>query len=268
MIRCNKQKLKECQPTVFSYKTANDEELKYYAFFPENTPKYVVICIHGGGWRSCSAEWLFMQAAYFAENGAVGVSIDYRLLSDETDIRDGLYDCSVALSRVREMVKEKYGKDLPTVVLGDSAGGYYACCMGNQKIMNMVNPAVKIADVVIDLNGIVDLTGKWSYGIIGAKDEGLLRSYSPLFNVTEGDAFVYIAHGDQDKTVAIEDALNYHNALNKQGVLNRYVIVSGAAHAFILFDYTHTDEFVQLQLENIVTYLEEMGLFYKKNEKE
>lgn len=260
MIKCDKQSLKKKIPVQYLYKTKNSCMLDYFVFFPRVQPKTCVICIHGGGWRSCSAEWLFLQAAYFAENGAVGVSIDYRLLNETIDVRDGLYDCSVALNAIREMVKEKYGKELSTVVLGDSAGGYYACCLGSQKILSKVNNSVKIVDVVIDLNGIVDLTGKWNYGIAGEKDGALLRSYSPLYNVSKGDAAVYIAHGDNDKTVAIEDAENYRDALNKQGVNTRYVVVTGAAHAFILFDYMHTDEFVQLQLENIATYLEEMGL--------
>lgn len=259
-MECKKEELKNSQFETFFYETVNGERLAYYAFFPSVTPKSLIFCIHGGGWRSCSAECLFMQAAYFARCGAVAVSIDYRLLNETIDVRDGLYDCSVALRSVRKMVKEKYGKEFPTVALGDSAGGYYACCLGCQKILNAVNPSVKIADVIIDLNGIVDLTGKWNYAIAGEKDEALLRSYSPLYNVSKGDATVYIAHGDNDKTVAIEDAERYRDALNKQGVDNRYVVVTGAAHAFILFEYTHTDTFVQEQIENIARYLEEQNL--------
>lgn len=247
-------------PTKFIYTTKKEHQLAYYAFFPKSVPRSCVICIHGGGWQSDSAERLFKHAEYFAENGAVGISIEYRLNSADTDVRDGLYDCTIALMTIRKMLLEKYGKVFKIIAFGDSAGGYYACCLGNKRILEIVNPNVNCVDFVVDLNGIVDLTGKWSYGIFSYENKSLLHLYSPLWNVSDSDAPTLIMHGSRDKTVDIFDSIRYAEALEMHGIAHDFYIIDGAAHAFILFDYTHDNLFVFKQLERIAEYLKSKSI--------
>ena len=258
-MKVDKERLEKIQPLCFSYQTENGREMSYYAFFPSIEPKGCVICIHGGGWTSDSAKRLFPQAACFAEQGAVGVSIEYRLNSETTDVRNGLHDCVSAVKAIRKMLFERYGKEMPVVSFGDSAGGYYAVCLGNQKMVKRIDENMQIVDYVVDLNGIVDLTGKWSYGL-SSKTQEDLQDYSPLFNVSAGDAPTLIMHGDQDKTVDLEDAKRYSEALQKHGVTCDFEILSGAAHAFILFDYRHDNTFVGDTLYWICQYLKQKEL--------
>lgn len=253
-MKVDKERLENTQPLRFTYRTENGQELFYYAFFPSIEPKGCVICIHGGGWTSDSAKRLFPQAAYFAEQGAVGISVEYRLNSETTDVRNGLYDCVSAVKAIRKMLFERYGKDMPVVSFGDSAGGYYAVCLGNREIVSRIDENMPIVDFVVDLNGIVDLTGKWSYGLSSTLQENL-QNYSPLFNVSMGDAPTLIMHGDQDKTVDLEDSRRYNDALKAKGVACDFEILSGAAHAFILFDYRHDNIFVGATLAWICDYL-------------
>ena len=253
-MKVDKERLENTQPLRFTHTTENGRELEYYAFFPSVEPKACVVCIHGGGWTSDSAKRLFPQAAFFAEQGAVGISIEYRLNSEKVDIRNGLYDCISAAKSIRKMLLQRYGKALPLVSFGDSAGGYYAVCLGNQNIVKRMDSDAQIVDFVVDLNGIVDLTGKWSYGLSSALQEDL-HDYSPLFNVSMGDAPTLIMHGDQDKTVALEDSQRYHDVLKAKGVACDFEILSGAAHAFILFDYRHDNRFVGDTLAWICDYL-------------
>ena len=160
-MKVDKERLENTQPLRFTYTTEGGRELDYYAFFPVAEPKACVVCIHGGGWTSDCAKRLFPQAAFFAEQGAVGISIEYRLNSENTDVRNGLYDCISAVKAIREMLLQRYGKALLLVSFGDSAGGYYAVCLGNQNIVERMDGDARIVDFVVDLNGIVDLMGKW-----------------------------------------------------------------------------------------------------------
>ena len=255
-MKVDKERLENIQPLRFTYITENGQELDYYAFFPSVEPKGCVVCIHGGAWTSDSAKRLFPQAAFFAEQGAVGISVEYRLNGETTDVRNGLYDCIAAVKSIRKMLFERYKKELPLVSFGDSAGGYYAVCLGNQTLVRRLDETAQIVDFVVDLNGIVDLTGKWSCGLY-SHSQDILRAYSPLFNVSEQDAPALIMHGDQDRTVALEDALRYGEALQAKGIACDTRILSGAAHAFILFDYRHDNMFVGDTLAWICEYLKE-----------
>lgn len=239
------------------YKTVNGINLGFDVCYPSRLPKCVMIFIHGGGWRSDDLNRLLPHAKYAALCGAVGVSIDYRLNGDNTDVRDGLCDCAAALQKVRAIIIEKYKKPLKTIVLGDSAGGYYAVCLGNKKVLSLVDKTAKIVDYVVDCNGIVDLTGKWSYGI---RDASAAQEYSPLFNVSKGDSPVLIVHGDEDKTVNIADAFAYERALKEKGVECELKILHGAAHAFILFDYRHDNAFVAKTLKDIILYFKDKDI--------
>lgn len=251
------EKLNRIKDEKVVYKTVDGTNLGLAICYPETEPNCVMLFIHGGGWHGDDLNRLLPHAKYAAVCGAVGVSIDYRLNGDNTDVRDGLCDCAAALTKVRELVSEKYKKPLKTVAIGDSAGGYYAVCLGNQKVLSLADKNAKIVDYVVDLNGIVDLTGKWNYGI---RDKSAAQSYSPLFNVSRGDSPVLIMHGDEDKTVDIADALAYKKALKEKGVECETKILRGAAHAFILFNYRHDNAFVAKTLQEIMQYFKDKNL--------
>ncbi len=224
------QKSKFRQVRQYTIETADGTQLEELIYLPDNPPRGCVICIHGGGWRSGSCQTLAAQAAYFAAIGAVGASISYRLLSEKTDVRDALGDCIAAVEFVRGFIRKKYG-ELPVVALGESAGGYFAAALGCKALMREICSTARIVEFVVDLNGIVDLTGKWGYGI---HDQNCLlhQKFSPIFRITEGDAPVLILHGDSDATVSLEESIAYCAALNAQGVACDLRILEGVAHAF------------------------------------
>lgn len=243
------KKLEMINSELVVYKSVKGENLKFSICYPKNKPRGTALFIHGGGWKADNLNRLLPHAKYLALCGMVGVSVDYTLNSETTDVRNGLRDCVDALNIVRKIVNEKYGKELKIAAIGDSAGGYYAVCLGSQKILSLVSNNSKIVDYVVDLNGIVDLTGTWGYGINANKKTAI--EYSPLFNVSVGDAPVLILHGDKDKTVDIADAFAYKKALEEKKVKCDMKVLHGAAHAFILFDYRHENNFVATQLEYV-----------------
>lgn len=251
----------------YEYKKAGGQALSLIISYPEaQKPKGCMLFIHGGGWMRETLERLKPHALYAAQNGAVGVSISYRLLDDtmETDVRDGLEDCIDALEFVRKKCEGRYGKIHYTAV-GDSAGGYYAACLGCRSIVERVKKGVYGCDFVVDLNGIVDLTGKWNFGIRMKATETSDRqetaySFSPLYQACKGDAPVLIVHGDCDETVALSDSEAYRRALKKQGVEAELQVLSGAKHSFILFDYQHENTYVAEILRAVLQYLSDKNM--------
>ncbi len=266
-IKYEKETVEQFPFSHYVYKTTDDQELGLIIAYPQIKPNACILFIHGGGWRSGTYERLQPHAQYAALNGAVGVSISYRLINEEngTDVRDGLLDCIDALEFVRRTLFQRYGEQLYVIAAGDSAGGYYAAALGCEKIIDRVKKGVKRVDFVADLNGITDLTGKWNYAVsenhLDEKSKNDIdKDYSPIYNIGINDAPVLIIHGDKDKTVALSDAVDYHNALIKTGIKSELKILEGAAHAFILFDYRHENAYVAEILQWVITYLLSKGI--------
>ena len=245
--RFDKNEVEKVECKTFVYRTVNEKKLLAAVCFPTAEPSGCVMFIHGGGWRADSSERLLPHAKYAALCGALGVSIDYRLIDETTDVRDGLEDCCAALDFIRKLSIKRYGRELPVTAIGDSAGGYYAACLGCTRILDRTYKGPRV-DFVVDLNGIVDLTGKWSYGLVAkASTENLKKvatEYSPLRQVSQEDAPVLILHGNKDRTVDLSDSEKYRVALDEKGVKSELKILDGAAHAFILFDYRHDNAYV------------------------
>lgn len=257
-----KTQLETRQATIVPYKSVGAKELKMYVYLPKKTPTGCVLCFHGGGWRSETPMRLAPHAAYFAENGAIGISVEYRLIGDGIDLRDSLKDCVDALVFVRKHIKEHYG-NLPITSFGDSAGAYFAVCLGNQEIMNRIGAGGSIVDYIVDLNGIVDLTGKWNYGILEKNKKikkEIEKNFSPLYNVKENDSAILIVHGKEDKTVAVADSEQFYETLQEKGVSSELILLEHVAHAFILFDYRHENAYVEEVLTMIGERLKDKGV--------
>lgn len=252
---------------TFVYKTAAALELDMTAAFPDGVPKGCVLFVHGGGWKSDTSARFLRHAEFCALNGAVGVTVNYRRIGDgdTTDLRDGLLDCADALAFTRNMLVERYGnKKIKITVAGDSAGGYYAACLGCAAIRNRVRKDVKSPDCVADFNGIVKLGGRWAYALPQKDDEkegkSIEKIFSPIYNIHKDDAPVLIWHGDLDKTVPLSESTHYHHALLERGVDSEICVLTGASHAFILFDYKHDNGFVAQTLETFLKTLRSKGL--------
>lgn len=243
--------LKKVEPKIFIYKQVGNTSLKYYAFKPIGRPKYCVICIHGGGWTRETPKRLFPHCAYFAKHGALAIAIEYRLIKGDLDVRNCLHDCVDGLAYIRKYLTAS-GYDIPIVALGDSAGGYLAVCLGTQNILSRIDSNVKKVDYVVDLNGIVDLTGYWGEYL---NDENERKNFSPLYNVSKNDAPVLLIHGLKDSVVEPQSSKDYANELMLVGVKNRLIFLPNTEHAFILFEYNQTNQFVFEQLNIIENYL-------------
>ena len=116
-------------------KRVNDVPVKVFYTLPSGWKKAdkrtAVVWIHGGSWTGGSAYNFFPHARYFAARGAVGFSVEYRLLKkNRTTVGDCLADCKSVIRYIREHAAELGIDPVKIIVMGDSAGGHLASCLG------------------------------------------------------------------------------------------------------------------------------------------
>lgn len=233
------------------YKTADGRDLFLHIFRPQNKREGepALFMLHGGGWERESPAILFRHAEFYARRGFLVLLPEYRLMPAGGSLLCCLEDSVDAAIYARSNAAHFGFRPENFFAFGESAGGYLACCLGCAAIVRRVRPAVSgaLAAKVADLNGIVDLTGYWGYAFGGAAPAGdasafsahLRRQleFSPLYNVSAGDAPVFLMHGIADRVVDAKDSARYAYALQRCGVSARTEFLEGKDHAFILYGF-------------------------------
>ena len=275
-------------PAPVAYGTNSTPEQVLYPFAVagpvagEKRPALVLI--HGGGWRGGDPSVFFPAAKYFASRGLPTFSIGYRLVGPGTNdpsVSDCLADCRSALRYLRSHASE-YGIDPARIaVLGDSAGGHLAACLGTIPDPEDVRGVSSAANVMIPCNPIVDLgpgeggTNTW-FRLIqkGAAMEktpapealvptpgqiALAASVSPVGFVSSKSAPSLLIHGLDDTVVSPDQSRRLDEALRKAGVPSELVLLPGARHAFILPRYTATEAQVVDAMTTIDRFLSKTG---------
>lgn len=209
------------------FATVDSHELKLDLYLPEKTEHPpLVVFIHGGGWRNgsykrCSTNWL-------TDYGFAVASIGYRL-SDKAKFPAQVHDCKVAIRWLRAHADE-YGYNAERVgVAGTSAGGYLALMLGvtgdHEKLEGDVGGNTDQSSrvqAVVDYFGPSDFVLRSQnqpvktegpdspvYLLLGeaaGKNEKLARFASPAFHVSKDDAPLLIVHGENDKTVFLDQS--------------------------------------------------------------
>lgn len=266
-----KEKLEELLegeiPESIVYKRIGGRELRLYICRPEggDGKNPAVLCIHGGGWHSETPARMFPHIRYFASEGYTGIAAEYRLKTEETTAEVCLEDCVDALKYLRKNADKLNIDETRITAMGDSAGGYLACCLGTKNILSRFEGSPCPVAKVVDLNGIVDLTGHWGYGL---SDGGEMRngeaylafyrkaqSLSPVWQVSSGDAPVLAVHGLADSIVEVRDSVRYCDTLKECGVSAELLLLEGLEHAFILFDYNNANADVYRILKRLRRFL-------------
>lgn len=226
--------------------------LDIYILKQASKPMPVVIWIHGGGWRQGNKDNpMVLPLVNF---GFAVVSINYRL-SQEAVFPAQIYDCKAAVRWVRAHAAD-YGFNPDKIgVAGASAGGHLVALLGTTAQHPELegqegNPGVSSrVQAVVDFYGPSnftemagpDVSWKNDYALtvvsqlIGgpvAQNEEKARLASPLFYVNAQASPFYIAHGDQDQTVPLQQSIELNDALKKAGVASTLYIVKGGGHGF------------------------------------
>lgn len=254
-----------------TYLVANNYEAKLDVYQPPNpgTPTPTVVFIHGGGWVGGTKESAVLNILPYLEMGWAVVNVEYRLAKVSL-APAAVEDCRCALRWVMRNAKE-YNFDVnKLVVTGHSAGGHLALttgmlpaaaglerqCYGTEelKVAAIVNwyGITDVNDLLDDSPNVKSYAVQW-LGSLPNRAE-VAKRVSPLQYVRKDLPPILTIHGDADPTVPYSHATRLHDALNKAGVINQLLTISGGKHG----GFT-TDEYLKAYA-TIRAFLKKHGL--------
>ena len=239
------------------YKTVGNLKLPMQVFLPDGDihKARTVIAIHGGGWKDAIKDnsewnggWMSNNARYLASGGFIGIVISYRSLEvpQELNVCDLLEDICDAIIYIKKHLSFVNFDNI--VYMGDSAGGYFTTMLGLSQ-----NDEIR-PNKVVSLNPVLgNLDGKWKYGFNNC---GNIGAFTPANIVGEKCAEFLFMHGTADGVVEIEYTEELHTLLISNGHKSSFLKIPDAKHAFGLYDYKYSDEFVTGIMEQIIEYIE------------
>lgn len=260
------------------YQQNADTALKIYYRQPEGKKdlKPAIIFIHGGAWTGGSASTFFPYINYFSLRGMVGISIDYRLITKETDdIMNCIADCKAAIQFVKLHAKE-LGVDTNQIVLsGESAGGHLAACMvmldptrtnyqrGNIKALVLFNPVLNLATPTFIKYLDARLLKKKNINADSLMNQEPLvtkaKAISPLFLSSKLAPNTILINGTEDKTTPPNFAEQFAQNLNLVGNC-KLVLLPNTSHAFAVAHYRAPEAITVSSLEMVDVFLKEAKL--------
>lgn len=227
---------------LIPYKQAGGRELKLHVFLPpdwkaaDRRPAF--IAIHGGGWGGGDATRMYPFTDYFARQGLVGISVEYRLLKPGNGIT--VFDC-VTDGRSAVRYVRAHAADLGVdpdrlVASGASAGGHVAVATalfaafdepGEDRRVSAEPNALVLFYPVID-------TSKEGYG--QAKIGERWRELSPAHNVRPGLPPTLVFHGTGDTTTPFKGAQLFHDEMRQAGNRVQLDVNQGGGHGYVLVE--------------------------------
>lgn len=205
-------------------------------------PIPAVLCIHGGGWSGGSKDGIRID---LATRGYFVVSVGYRLAGKNLWPAQ-IQDCKLAVRWIRANAG-KYNVNPEKIgAFGHSAGGHLAACLGTMGKTPGLDDG-PYSGVSSEVQAVVDYAGpsdlaiyfhhKPPANLFGPQAQGELEhpevmdKASPIHFVSPACPPFFIAHGDQDKAVPMEQGALLADALKKAGVPVEYVVVKNAGHS-------------------------------------
>ena len=197
----------------------------------------MLVHLHGGAFRSGHKNRETRPFIYrLASQGWVCISANYRL-SPAAKFPDHMIDVKKVIAWAREHGAEYGGDPDVMFVAGSSAGGHLAATAGLTPNHPQFQPGFEHADTSV--TGVISLYGY--YGGLDSDRQPLSPPSSPAAYITADAPPFFVAHGDHDTVVVVEDARGFVDLLctvSSQAVV--YAELAGAQHAF---DVVHSIRF-------------------------
>lgn len=162
-------------------------------YYPKNTetPKDVLVFIHGGSWDSGKKDTYWWLGRNLASKNVISVIINYSL-SPNSQYEEMAYDCSEALKWVKDSISAYGGSPDRIFVMGHSAGGHLAALINNDprffKKAGISNPIRAVIlndgfglDMFEYLNAAEKNKQTESFLNTFSKDVNLWKTGSPMF---------------------------------------------------------------------------------------
>lgn len=239
------------------YKTVGQRSLSLHVFHPEGFKagdrRPVFVAFHGGGWSGRTPKYFYPFAQAFADQGMVGISVEYRLLNQKKGVT--VFDCvKDARSAIRFIRKNASALAIDPgriFVSGGSAGGHLAAATALFDEVDDTGDDLSVScrpDLLILYYPVID-TSADGYG--RAKIGERWRDLSPVDRVKPGLPPTLLLHGTKDTVTPFVGAERFHQAMLADGNICEMVVQDGGIHGYFLYDKESFDAAMRQTLEFI-----------------
>lgn len=252
------------------YAKADSRDLLVDVYMPASVSNpYLVVWVHGGAWHSGTKEDPPKQ---LLAAGYALASVDYRL-SVEAPFPACIHDIKAAIRFLRANAPT-YGYRADKIAIwGSSAGGHLVALVGTSNGDKFLEGKLGAhVTTSSDVQAVIDFFGPTNFTtileqstphgigvrapalalLLGKPVEDvpdLAKKASPVFQVDPSDPPLFIAHGDQDIQVPVNQSLELEGAYEKHGLQVELEIVHGADHGSNAFFRAEVIRKVQAFLE-------------------
>jgi acetyl esterase/lipase len=236
----------------FVYGIDNGRELEADIFtlrsFPDK-PRPAIVFLHGGSWMFGDPSQFHTHAAYLAEKyGFFAMSVDYRL-SMEAKFPAALQDAKCAIRWLHSRALDLNIDPDRIAVCGGSAGGHLSSMIATTAGVKEYegngghSTFSSEANLAIIFNGEFDMwdlvrTGSLKQAMrlfIGGTPEEMPEKYDELSSIhrihKNVPPFLFL-HGTNDICVSHEQAVAFHNKLQKLGIHSEIELYQDKPHAW------------------------------------
>ena len=259
-------------PTEVIYKHTAQGDLKLFCFQPptKESGKTIpaAVWIHGGGWTGGTCESFFPMARYTATRGAASFVVEYRLANTNgtVTVADCVADCKSAVRYLRVLAAELNIDPHRIAVIGESAGGHLAACVGMLDGFDDPADDLKISarpDALVLYNPLIKFEGSnFKKLFAGANYKtNSMRELSPLLFVRSNLPPTLCVHGLADTVVSPDNSRAFSEATKKFGNRCDLVLLPETPHAFLIPNYKCSEQTVVNALLVADKFLTSLGWF-------
>lgn len=227
-----------------------------------------LIYIHGGGWLGGTKNQITPFILSYLERGWNVVTLDYRTGKGTAPL--AVDDCMEAVQWISRHAKNFNIDTEHVVISGESAGGHLALITG---LLNSIpgshkyysGDSLKIK-AIVNWFGITDIAGvdnfykqkkqESNYASIWVGNpkrmDSISNAFSPVKRITSLAPPIISIHGKKDSVVPYQQAVTFHELLNKAGIKNELVSIDDGKHLGFTdkeyqYIYTHIFNFLDQQ---------------------
>lgn len=209
-----------------------------------NTKAAVIICPGGGYTHLSMQKEGDTVGQWFAKNGVTAFVLRYRYNPYLYPVPGN--DAKRAMRLVRYYASS-YGIDTTRIgIMGFSAGGHVASTLGthydngNSVNLDPVEKKKSKPDFLVLIYPVITMTGTYThtgsrdalFGTSPAPSTALLDSFSNQKWVTPQTPQTFLAHGDADVTVPIQNSRMFDSACAANNVSHKFMVDPGKPHGY------------------------------------
>jgi len=212
------------------YKKTPQGDMYLYLLRPEKLASKslpAIVYFTGGGWVGGNVDGQIPNAAWFRDQGIIGISADYRVKSRHgTTPMECISDAKSAVRFVRSQAKELGIDSNRIIVAGGSAGGYIAACTaidGGDEPGEDLSVSSKANALVLHNPVLGEGFGKDFFD--------LHPEFSPILKVKAGWPPTILSNGTKDGTTPFEVAEKFTKLMKAAGNECELISVKDADHS-------------------------------------